>query len=54
MLSYFLNQNDSDWTLATPHQTLDYFYRGTRLTKKEFNKEFGEIGVNLPELKEVL
>lgn len=52
--SYFLNQNDSDWTMATPHQTLDYFYRGTRLTKKEFNKEFGEIGKNLPGLKEGL
>tara|TARA_B100001142_G_scaffold308340_1_gene339805 strand:- start:14 stop:769 length:756 start_codon:yes stop_codon:yes gene_type:complete len=53
-LSYFLKPNDADWTLATPHQMCDYFYRGTKLTKKEFNKEFGEIGVNLPELKEVL
>ena len=53
-LSYFLNPNYADWTLATPHQMLDYAYRGTKLTKKEFNKEFGEIGVNLPELKEVL
>ena len=52
-LSYFLNTNDLDWTLATPHQTLDYFYRGTKLTKEEFNKKFGEIGKILPELKEV-
>ena len=52
-MSYFLNPKDSEWTLATPHQTADYFYRGIKLSKEEFEEKFGKFGKNLPEPKDI-
>ncbi len=38
------------WKEATPDQVKDFFIDGSRLSKSEFEKEFGVIGDNLPNL----
>ena len=41
------------WREATPDQVKDFFVDGSRLSKSEFEKTFGIIGADLPELPAV-
>ena len=50
---YFITPEGSDWTLATPHQVADFFVDGAKMSKAAFEKTFGMIGAELPELPAV-
>ena len=46
----YLDPDNSKWIISTPHQMLDFFYKGTELTKEEFEEKFGSIGGSLHQL----
>ena len=50
---YFISPGNTDWTLATPSQVADFFVDGSKMSKTDFVKKFGEIGKDLPELPAV-
>ena len=49
-LGYFISPGKSDWTLAEPSQVADFFVDGSKISKDAFEKTFGVIGADLPEL----
>ena len=50
---YFISPGGSDWTLAMPSQVADFFVDGSEMSKAAFEKTFGIIGADLPELPAV-
>ena len=43
-------KEEGGWIEATPDQVKDFFIDGSRVSKSEFQKMFGVIGDNLPDL----
>ena len=52
-LGFFILPGNSDWTLAEPSQFADFFVDGEEMSKADFERKFGVIGKDLPELPEV-
>ena len=50
---FFIAENESDWSLATPKQFADFLLDGSKMLKEEFESKFGVIGADLPELPDV-
>ena len=46
-------KEEGGWVEATPDQVKDFFIDGSRISKSEFEKTFGMIGAELPELPAV-
>ena len=49
-LGYFISPGASNWSLAEPSQVADFFVDGSKMSKASFEKTFGVIGADLPEL----
>ena len=43
-------KEEGGWIEATPDQVKDFFIDGSRISKSEFEKIFGIIGHNIPDL----
>ena len=43
-------KEEGGWIKATPDQVKDFFIDGSRISKSEFEKIFGIIGHNIPDL----
>ena len=49
---FFLPPTEDSWVAASGEQMVDFFEDGTKLSKEDFEDEFGIIGVDLPDLPE--
>ena len=43
-------KEEDGWREATPNQVKDFFIDGSRISKSEFEKIFGILGHNIPDL----
>ena len=48
--AFFLGQTTQEWIKASPKDILDLFHKASQLTRNEFEKSFGIIGADIPEL----
>ena len=43
-------KEEDGWREATPNQVKDFFIDGSRISKSEFEKIFGILGHNIPDI----